>query len=459
MRKKNSFLKFIITIIFIGLVAAAGFLFLSPQFEQKPPQISFTNGEYWNLKTKLHITITDQSGIKYYKITFIDDKKQIVLDQQVLTTITNKVDLQVSPPKLDMFYKGKDIKIKVEAIDNSKWNFFNGNMASKTFNIKIDTKKPIANVINNSRYIRRGGSAIVVVKVKDENLKDAYISFNNTNRFVLIPFYKPDYYVALIAWDINIAYEDFDQVNLIAIDKAGNKTISKVPLYIQKLKIKQDNITISDKFISNVSRNVLEQMGQSIPQDSKDIFIKQNDFLRQENIKTIKKTVMDNMDKSQIDSFAINRFKRLKGSRTAAGFAERRSYYYHNEKIDEQWHLGLDFASVRHAAIRISNSGKVIFNSYLGIYGNTIIIDHGMGLASLYAHTTDQYVQVGDMVNRNKKIATTGTTGAVMGDHLHFGILIQGIEVNPIEWMDKNWIKTRILNILTNSKKMIKSDK
>jgi murein DD-endopeptidase MepM/ murein hydrolase activator NlpD len=156
-----------------------------------------------------------------------------------------------------------------------------------------------------------------------------------------------------------------------------------------------------------------------------------------------------------IQDFRPEAFVRLQGSQTAAGFGERRHYFLDNVKIDEAWHLGLDWASVKNDNITISNGGNIIFKEYLGIYGNTIIINHGLGLGTLYAHTTNQFINIGDKVVKNQKIATTGTTGAVLGDHLHFGILVQGIEVNPIEWMDQNWIKTRITEILDASKAII----
>jgi len=245
-------------------------------------------------------------------------------------------------------------------------------------------------------------------------------------------------------------------IKLVAIDKAGNKSVEKIPFYIQKLKIKKDKIKITDKFINQVSKNVLQMMNENIPDDPIKIFLAQNKTLRAKNIKTLREIGLKSVKNDFIDDFHINRFKRLRGSKTAAGFAEFRSYYYKGKKIDQQWHLGMDFASVRQAPIYVSNNGEVIFKDYLGIYGNTIIIDHGLGLCSLYAHTTDQFVNVGDQVKKGQKIATTGVTGAVLGDHLHFGILVQGIEVNPIEWMDRRWIKTRILDIIKEAKKRIK---
>jgi len=458
LRKKNSFMKFVITVLFIGIIAAGGFVYLSPQFEQDTPKIDLKTNGFWNLRDDLKININDASGVKYYKITFIDGLKELVLEEQISSINKKYLSLNIKAPKLDMFYKGTDVKIKIEAIDNSKWNFLNGNQVSKVFDLKIDNKKPIASVVNNSRYIKHGGSAIVVVKIKDLNLDDAYIMFNNKIRFELIPFYKENYYVSLIAWDINIAYDDFNRVSLIAIDKAGNKTVSKIPFYIQKFRVKKDNIKISKKFIDNVSTNVLTQMNIEVPDEYMARFIKQNKEVREDNIETIKKVIMNSFDKTRVDNFKINPFKRLRGSRTAAGFGEKRSYFLDGEKIDEAWHLGMDWASVKKATIKTSNEGKVIFNEYLGIYGNTIIIDHGMGLASLYAHTSNQYVTVGNEVRKNKKIANTGRTGAVMGDHLHFGMLVQGIEVNPIEWMDRNWIRTRITDILKSAKKTIKAD-
>jgi len=453
LRSKNSFGKILIILILLIVVAGVGFLFVSPQFEKNKPVVEFEDGIYWNLKDSLKMTLKDDSGIKYYKVIFKDNSSERVLNTEILTIPQQKIDLEIQPPKLDMFFKTKKISIIVEAVDNSKWNFFDGNNVRATFSVNIDAKRPVANVITNSLAIRKGGSAIAVVEVHDTNLKDAYITFNNEQRFELIPFYKEGYFVSLIAWPVTI--DDFNKVSLVAVDKANNTTKAKVPLFIRDLKVKNDNIKISEKFINNVSASVLEQSAQPVPNELTDIFIAENRELRAKNIKSLQDVTLKLMSKEQINNFKIKPFKRLRGSRTAAGFAERRHYFHNDEKIDEAWHLGLDWASVKKAPIRSTNGGKVIFNDYLGIYGNTIIIDHSMGLSTLYAHTSISKVNIGDEVNAKQVIANTGATGAVLGDHLHFGVLVQGIEVNPLEWMDKNWIKTRITDILDEAKKII----
>jgi len=450
-KNKKSPIGILVGLLIIAIALA--YVYLSPAFEQNKPTIESEQNIYWNLKSKLQIKIKDDTGIKYYKITFKDGNKSVVLDQKVMNSISKEITLDIKPPKLDMFYKGHESQLEIEVVDNSKWNFLEGNKSIQTIDVNIDTKKPTANVIANSRYIQRGGSAVVIVKIKDDNLKNGYISFNDKEKFYLTPFYKEDYFMALIAWPMDIS--SFDRVNLVVTDKANNKTITKVPLYIQKKNVKTDNIQLSENFIKNVSASVLEQSFEQVPNEVKDIFVYSNIELREKNVKTIKETVIKNSSNDRVDSFKIKAFKRLRGSKTVASYGDRRHYYLAGEKINEAWHLGIDWASVKQAPIRTNNDGIVIFKNYLGLYGNTIIIDHGMGLSSLYAHTSSQHVDVGEDVSANTKIANTGSTGAVFGDHLHFGILIQGTEVNPIEWMDRNWIKVRITDVIKQAKKDI----
>ena len=451
--KKNT--NFLVILVALVIIIGIGFIFISPMFEKNPPKIAILNKTYWNLKDPIKINLSDDSGIKYYKVTLYSGKNSKVIEEKVLNSNEKNLTLTLKAPNFDLFFKAKNLKLEIIAIDNSKWNFFNGNESKKEKFFKIDTKKPHINIIANSRYIRRGGSAVAIVKIEDKNLQNYFIDFNG-NIFKLTPFLKPNYYIALIAWDINIKFKDFNKVKVVAIDKAGNKAVSKIPFYIQNLKIKKDKIKISDKFIDNVSQYVLEQMGKNVPNDPIEVFLAENKLLRKENIKKLREIGLKAVPKDYVDEFKINRFKRLRGSRTAARYGEFRSYYYNGKLIDQEWHLGYDFASVKHAKIRVSNSGKVIFKDYLGIYGNIIIVDHGLGLCSLYAHTSDQFVNVGDNVKKGQVIGLTGTSGAVLGDHLHFGILIQGIEVNPIEWMDSRWIKTRIVDVIKRAKREIK---
>lgn len=117
--------------------------------------------------------------------------------------------------------------------------------------------------------------------------------------------------------------------------------------------------------------------------------------------------------------------------------------------------MGIDLASTQRANIVSSNDGIVEFAGENGIYGQNVIINHGFGVFSLYGHCTSLTVKTGDEVKAGDIIGTTGVSGLAMGDHLHFGMIVQGIEVRPEEWMDTGWMKDNVSGVINSAKKMI----
>jgi murein DD-endopeptidase MepM/ murein hydrolase activator NlpD len=127
-----------------------------------------------------------------------------------------------------------------------------------------------------------------------------------------------------------------------------------------------------------------------------------------------------------------------------ARFGDRRSYYYRGKKVDEKTHLGIDLASLANSSVQASNHGTIIFAERNGIYGETVVIDHGQGLASIYSHLSRIDVVPGQEVKKGEVIGKTGQTGLAGGDHLHFSVMVNGTFVNPIEWWDSHWIEDNI---------------
>jgi murein DD-endopeptidase MepM/ murein hydrolase activator NlpD len=137
-------------------------------------------------------------------------------------------------------------------------------------------------------------------------------------------------------------------------------------------------------------------------------------------------------------------FRQLSNTAVEAGFADQRTYTYKGKAVDQQTHLGFDLASTTAAPVEAANQGKVVFAGWLGIYGNCVILDHGMGLQSLYAHLSSIEAKVGDTVSTNGRLGRSGTTGLAGGDHLHFTMLLGGNPVTAVDWWSSKWIQDRI---------------
>jgi len=440
-------MKKIWILLLVLIIGGAGFVYFSPVFEKNPPDIQIENNGFTNLKKPLKVILKDDSGIRYYRVTMIAGGNVSELATLTDPSMGKEVVLNIKLPKTN----AKEIKIKITAADNSKWHFFAGNEAEKSIILKVDTTAPLTEIINNSYAIGNGGSAAVVVRVSDENLKDKYVMVNGKYRFNLTPFVKDGYYVALIAWPVE--EKTFD-AELVAEDMAGNVVKEHIPYYWRKYRYTKSKIKISDRFVNSVAKRVLGKLNLTIPNDPVEIFKKINETVRAANEKEIY-DLTNRIYEDKINSFSIARFNPLPGSAVRAYFGEQRTYYYKGEQISRAIHKGIDLAKIKRAKIYSSNYGKVIAAKYIGIYGNTLIVYHKLGLYTLYGHTSVFKVKVGDSVRRGQVIARTGASGAVFGDHLHFGVYVQGYAVNPIEWMDPKWIKLNITNIINGAKRII----
>ena len=450
---KDQIILGIVAVVFAAIIGAVAFLFLSPTFERVSPKVNIEKELYWNLQKPIKFEIADASEIKSYNVLFDDGQKPIKLETKVVKSENGLTQIDILPPSFDENNRPKDGNLIIDVHDSSKWNFFEGNQTVTNTKIIIDKRSPIANVITNSYLLRQGGSGIIVAEIADDNIKDYYVSFNDEEVFEMFPFQKKNFYISIITWPVDI--KEFKKVNIVAVDMAGNKTVTKVPFYIQPFKEKTDKIKISDDFVNNISKQVLENSNMNVPEGITETFVKVNKEVREKNVKTIREVVRKNLENSGKMSFDVKTFIRMPNAATFAQFGERRHYFYNDQKIDEAWHLGMDWASSKRAEIVVTNPGKVIYKGYLGIYGDTAIVDHGWGLATLYAHTSNIDVEVNDDVKTGQKIGNTGSTGAVFGDHLHFGVLVQGIEVNPNEWLDYEWIKVNLTKTINDAIKII----
>ncbi len=110
---------------------------------------------------------------------------------------------------------------------------------------------------------------------------------------------------------------------------------------------------------------------------------------------------------------------------------------YHNGKPTGNYHKGIDIKAPSGQIINTITKGQVILAQRFRLHGNTVVIDHGQGLVSLYIHMKKIYVKQGDIVTADQEIGEVGTTGFSTGPHLHFGLYINGTPINPVKY----WLK------------------
>jgi len=438
-------------LLLLLIIGGVVFAYFSPKFERVAPQIIANKSISANANTPIVFKIADNSKLKSCKVILSAKGKEIPIYSQNFMLPSTQKELSVKLPKEIASSNIKNWDINIEVKDASLWNFGTGNKATFTGKLLIDNKAPTISMISHSYSILKGGSALVIFGAQDDNLKSVYIDIGSGIKFNATPYKKKGIYAALIAWPFNM--DSYNPV-IVAIDSAGNVAKQPIDIYKKFKKYRVSKIRATDRFIDGK----ITQLANSYPEfagikDKLKRFLAVNETMRKKNEDYIHK--MSKKVTPVKGTWNIKPFYPLKGAKKVSDFGAKRFYYYKNPDniISTSYHVGYDFASVKHANLYTSNDGVVVSTKRNGIYGNMPLIDHGMGLYTLYGHCSQILVKEGQKVKAGDVIAKTGKTGLALGDHLHFGMLVQGIEVYPLEWMGKKWIKDHITDIFKKADK------
>jgi len=425
-------------VVLLAALAAAGY-YAVPRFEWHKPQIKITPDNDIIGFAPIEISVSERgTGLKSFaaSLTSGGAEYSLISEQYDRPVMEKKFPVALSA-KLTGLKEGPAV-LRVVARDRSLWNFFRGNESVVQKNLTIDITPPTLELIADDRYINFGGVGLIVYKPS----ADTATSGVKIGGY-FFPGYKgqvkdhPDHYAVFFAHPYNVS--ETEKASLIATDRAGNSREMRLVYELKNVKYKKSTLTISDDFIQNKVAPLLNDVGAR-QGSAKDIFVKVNRELRKENEEKIKSIT----EKSTPSILWRGAFSQLSNSKVEANFADARTYRYKDEEIDRAYHLGYDLSVTKHYPAEAANSGVVAFVGDLGIYGNTVIIDHGLGLFTLYAHLSSIDVKVGDPIQPRQVIGKTGETGLAAGDHLHYGVYLNGVAVLPVEWWDPKWINDNI---------------
>lgn len=325
-----------------------------------------------------------------------------------------------------------------------------------TRDVKVRLERPRVTVLSTHHYINQGGTEAIVYRVEPGDVQSGvrvgdieYPGYPASGAVVQgASISDPSVRIAFFA----LMYDQSTgtPMRVFARDEAGNATDVDFDRKTFPKPAKKSRIEITDAFLDRVVPAILETTTEIKPEGSTlDKFLVINGELRRKNAATIASFAAKSSPQMLWGGVTFHPFT---NSAVESAFADSRTYVYHGKDVDHQTHLGFDLARVVNTPIVASNAGKVVFADELGIYGRAVIIDHGMGLQSLYAHMSSISVKVGDEVKKEQEIGRSGMTGLAAGDHLHYTMLVSGHMVNPIEWWDPHWIEDRVLRKLREAR-------
>jgi len=307
----------------------------------------------------------------------------------------------------------------------------------------IDRSPPRIELLTTQHNLRLGGVEVAVFRQSPDTIASSIEVDRYSFPTVLGYFADPQVAVAFFAVPQDLGTDA--RPRIVARDAAGNQREVPLPVRIKGREFAARTLTIDDGFLERKVPELLRLNALPPQADLVKGYLLVNGTLRQQNEARIRAVTADSTPEALWDGA----FHRQSNAAPLSSFADRRSYSYRGEVIDHQIHLGFDLASLRMSPVEAAQNGIVVFADSLGIYGNTVILDHGLGIFSLYGHMSTIRVQPGEKVKAAQSLGQTGETGLAGGDHLHFSILLRGVHVDPIEWWDGHWLKDHVTPKLT----------
>lgn len=434
-----------------GIIVAAFIWLVVVKLEGEKPEIRLASDiTAIGNRHQLSAFVSDgKSGLQKVWVGLLKDGKEVTLYKRNYVKdledgsgriYRDSFNITIEPRKQGLS-DGKAL-LRMAVWDRSWRGWLKGNPTYLEKEVLIDTKPPAIEIMSRAHYFSQGGSGLVIYRVS-ENCPETGVYVGKEFFPGYAGYYANDgVYLAFIGLDHRQG--PGTEIYVRASDSAGNQAKAGVSCHIRKKSFRQDAIGISERFL-NWKMPEFESDIRDLSQLSRlKQFIKVNRELREKSYAKI----VSHVRQSEHRLIWEGPFLRLPKSARKAGFADRREYLYKGKIVDRQIHQGIDLASLEQSPVPASNSGRTIMAERAGIYGNTVILDHGFGLFSMYAHLSRMDTEPGQEVERGTIVGRTGTSGLAGGDHLHFGMMVQGTFVNPVEWWDASWIQNNIISKL-----------
>jgi murein DD-endopeptidase MepM/ murein hydrolase activator NlpD len=370
----------------------------------------------------------EQNGTRYKAWETSQPARRFVWQRHVPDSTLQFVTGAQTIPQLK---EGKATLI-VEAVSND----FRGNRAHVERDVVVVLRPPSLSVDSEQHYLYLGMADLVTFSVAGASTESGVRVGEQKFRSWPMPGGKPGLFsLFAFPWNTPPGTEPL----VYATNAAGNQVTGQMVIRFPKKEqpvYRTRDLEVDDHFLQKVI-NELDPNGSGDPVAR---FLKVNGEMRRSN----NQTLHDLRLKTEARFLWSEPFRQQRNSKVEAHFADVRNYMYQGKKIDQQVHLGYDLSITQHIGVEASNDGKVVYAAPLGIYGNCIVVDHGYGLQTIYGHLSEIAVHEGDVVKRGQVMGKSGMTGMAGGDHIHFSMQLDGVQIDPKEWWDAHWIKDHV---------------
>jgi murein DD-endopeptidase MepM/ murein hydrolase activator NlpD len=425
--------------VIVLCAGALGWLYFADYLDRGKPVIKVNQDiRAIGKKKDIGITFSDaHSGLSHLKVEIVQENKPHILAEETFSSKANKqksIQLTINTEELKL--KNGPAIINMTVTDCSLFK----NETILAAQVKIDTIPPQISVLNPLHYVNQGGTGFIAYTTSKPDVSTGVYVDDRFSPGHAILINKRPTSVTYFALPID-ASNAKTKIFIFARDDAGNETKISLPCDIKAKKFRADKLNLSDAFLQQKMPEFQTMLPELQGKTLAEVFGYINTLMREDNTKTIQNVCSKSINKKLWEGT----FLRMRNASPMALFGDQRTYLVDGKPYGNSVHLGVDLASTAHSPIEAANNGIVVFAGPLGIYGNAVILDHGLGLFSLYGHLSSIETTVGKNVKKEEKIGVSGLTGLAGGDHLHFSILIGGQFVNPQEWWDPHWIEDNVM--------------
>ena len=393
--------------------------------------------KFLGVKTPLGIDVrAARGGVQSIEVRVVQGSARAVVAQQAFATpfpAEQRVELIVNGRELGLREGAATLEVRAR---DGFWRPIRVDerpIASLPVTLKLSP--PTLEVLAATHYLHQGGGGLAALRAKGAARMGVKVG---GQLFPAYPVGESELAVALFALPWNLP--DATPISAWAEDEAGNGVSRPLPSALKPRRFPSGTVDISDKFLAAKLPELLPERAPIPAGQQVQAFL----VVNRDKRKAAEDTKREVAGRTRPRPLWEGAFVQPRNTKVFSNFAESRSYRYEGKEIDTQVHLGFDLASLKNSPVPAANAGAVVFAGPLTIYGNAVIVDHGLGLQTLYGHLSSIEVKEGADVKQGQELGRTGTTGLAVGDHLHFEVLIQGVSVTPVEWWDAKWIRDHI---------------